>query len=150
MDFDEQNGLVVRIGKDDIGPAHEIHPAGLDHEGLLRSLKIKPTRCVFVHRAFEVHMGGFYHAGVVQGLDGPLVPFRAAWEDRRYLHPALLLQDGLGLAVGIGFVAVVTMLAQSPHLGLVTEMPGLVDVAVAQANGFAAAAAGVVFAVFIG
>lgn len=149
VDFDEQDRLVVRIGEDDIGPAHEIHPARLGDEGLLRPLKIQPTRRIFVHRAFEVHVGGFYHAGVAQGLDGALIPFRPAREDWRHLYPALLLQDGLGLAVGVRFVPVVTMLAQSPYLRLVTEMPGLVDVAVAQANGFAAASAGVVFAALV-
>ena len=64
VNFDEQDRFVVRIGEHDIGPAYEIHPAGLGHEGLFLPLEIQPTRGIFVHRAFDVHMGGLHHAGV--------------------------------------------------------------------------------------
>jgi hypothetical protein len=61
----------------------------------------------------------------------------------------LAQQNGFGLLMGVGFVAVVAMFARGQLAHFVPEMTGLHNVAVAQAHGLAALAADVGFVALI-
>ena len=62
VDFNEQQHLVICIGKNDIGPAHEILLTLHGHKLFLLALKVQATRRVFVHRALVVHVHSLQRA----------------------------------------------------------------------------------------
>ena len=93
-------------------------------------------------------MHGPHRAGFPQNRYWPIVTLRSPGHYGRYPHPLSLLEHRFRVAVGIGFVLVVAVLIQGPHL--MAKMPGLVNVTVAQANGLITAPASVVIAEFVG
>lgn len=60
VNFDEQHRFVGCIGKEHIGPAHEIPLAGLRYEGLSLALKVQAARRILVEGTFIVDMLGLY------------------------------------------------------------------------------------------
>jgi hypothetical protein len=91
VDFDEQYHLIVLVGEDDVGPAHEVALA-LDGLELARfALEVRAAGGIFVHRTLVVNVRGPHGAGLPQHGHRPVVALGAASHHGRHRHPAPLL-----------------------------------------------------------
>ena len=148
VDFDEQQHLVVGIGKDDIGPVKGPLLTRHGHELARLPLEIQAARGIFIHRALVINVHCPHRAGFPQDGYRPVVSLCPTGHYRWYAHPLPLLKHRFGVAVRVGFVLVTAVLIQRAHL--VAKMPGLVDVTVAQANGLATAPAAIAAVELVG
>jgi hypothetical protein len=149
VDFNEQDHFVLRIRENHVGAAHKVPLSRLGHKLFLLALEIQPAGFVLVHCALVIHVYSLHGAYFPNRTYRAYVPLGAARQHRRNPYPFLLLQNGFGLSMGIGFVLVVAMFSRRPYLHFVAKVPSLIYIAVTQPHRSAAAATAIGGAQFV-